>query len=287
MKTILVLTDFSINADYVAHYALELAQKVEAKLLVCNIYEVPAGEETTDRNSGPLRTCEANSVYDLGELVARLKTTLDKQGSGKYFRPDIEQCSEEGMVGLILKDITLKHDVLLAVISAHNSDTFIGYFGRDHAWDIIDNATFPVMVIPYQFRFKLFKQIAFATLLNDMAFPVLESLAELAVLSGAEILVTNVTGEEKATVKQFFNRTSPKINYTKIIYRNIKGTDVAGSLKKLCSYIDIDLLAIVHRRRSFLQQIIGGSITRRMADHPGKPLLIYPCNSVEETLTIF
>ncbi len=67
MKTILVLTDFSINANYVAQYALELAQKIEANLLVCNIYEVPAGEETTDRNSWPLRPCEENSVYDLGE----------------------------------------------------------------------------------------------------------------------------------------------------------------------------------------------------------------------------
>src|ERR1700761_5518406 len=98
MKTILVLTDFSINANYVAHYALELAQKIEANLLVCNIYEVPAGEETTDRNSWPLRPCEENSVYDLGELVARLKTTLDKQEAGKAFRPDIEQCSQEGLV---------------------------------------------------------------------------------------------------------------------------------------------------------------------------------------------
>jgi nucleotide-binding universal stress UspA family protein len=285
MKTILVLTDFSINADYVAHYALELAQKIKAKLLVCNIYEVPAGEETTDRNSWPLRTCEANSVYDLGELVARLKTTLDMQETEGNFRPDIEQCSEEGMVGLKLKDIILKHDVLLAVISAHNRDNLIGYFGRDHAWDIIDNATFPVLVIPYQTRFKPFKRIAFATLMNNTDAGVLESLTRLAKYSNSEILITNVTSDKKEerSMNQFFNQC----DYSKIFYREIIGFNVADCLKRLTDEVEIDLLAIVHRRRSFLQEIIGGSVTRKMADHPGKPLLIYPCSTVEETLTVF
>jgi nucleotide-binding universal stress UspA family protein len=283
MKTILVLTDFSINADYAAQYALELAQKVEANLLVCNIYEVPAGEETTDRNSWPLRACEDNSIYDLGELVARLKTTLDKQDR-KNFRPDIEQCSEEGMVGLKLKDVMSRYDVLLAVISVHNSDTFGGFFARDHTWDIIDNATFPVLVVSYQVRFKPFKRIAFATVMNDTDIKVLESLSGLAKYSGAEILITNVTGEKDAAhnIKQFFGQC----DHSKIFYRDIIGFNVVSSLKRLCGDTEIDLLAIVHRRRSFLQEIIGGSVTRKMADHPDKPLLIYPCSTIEETVTV-
>lgn len=285
MKTILVLTDFSINADYMAHYALELAQKVQANLLVCNIYEVPAGEETTDRNLWPLRACEENSIYDLGELVARLKTTLDKQEAGKNFRPDIVQCSAEGMVGLKLKDIISRYDVLLAVISAHDSDTFTGYFGRDHAWDIIDNATVPVLVIPYQTKFKPFNRIAFATVMNDTDIKVVESLSGLAKYSDAEILITNVTGEKKAdhNIKQFFSQC----DHSKIFYRDIIGFNVVNCLKRLSGDTEIDLLAIVHRRRSFLQEIIGGSVTRKMADHPTKPLLIYPCSTVEETLTVY
>ena len=72
MKTILVLTDFSINADYVAHYALKLAQKIKANLLLCNIYQVPEGEEKTDGKAWPMRVCEENSINALGELMSRL-----------------------------------------------------------------------------------------------------------------------------------------------------------------------------------------------------------------------
>jgi len=58
MKTILVLTDFSINADHAAHYALKLAQRIGANLLLCNMYELPQDITTTDRKNWPLAACE-------------------------------------------------------------------------------------------------------------------------------------------------------------------------------------------------------------------------------------
>jgi nucleotide-binding universal stress UspA family protein len=288
MKTILVLTDFSINANYVAHYALELAQKIEANLLVCNIYEVPAGEETTDRNSWPFRACEENSIADLGELVARLKTSLDKKEAGETFRPDIEQCSQEGLVDIKLNDIASKHDILLAIISEHNRDNFNGFFGRNHAWDIIDNAVFPVLVVPYQVRFKPFKHIAFATLMNDTDIKVLEFLSGLAKYSDSRILITNVRTEEKMARldNKLVNQVSSRIKYPKLTYCNIKGDDVADALITMCENVNIDLIAIVHRRRSFLQEVLGESVTRKMMDHPDRPLLIFPCSSVKETLAV-
>ena len=65
MKTILVLTDFSISADYAADYALALAQSIEANLLLCNIFERPADENTPDRKAWPKQACEENSINDL------------------------------------------------------------------------------------------------------------------------------------------------------------------------------------------------------------------------------
>jgi nucleotide-binding universal stress UspA family protein len=58
MKTILVLTDFSINADYAAHYALKLAQRIGANLLLCNMYKVPKDDRITGRKTSVLAACE-------------------------------------------------------------------------------------------------------------------------------------------------------------------------------------------------------------------------------------
>jgi nucleotide-binding universal stress UspA family protein len=164
MKTILVLTDFSISADYTAQYALALAQQVEANLLVCNIYEAPQGQDIEDHNCRPFPTDKENSIHDLGAVVAHLKTRLDTQKHSKSYRPEIEQCSIEGAVGDELSAIISKRNVILALVSAHTKINFISFLSMDNAWTIIDNASFPVLVIPYQVRFKPFNDIAFANI---------------------------------------------------------------------------------------------------------------------------
>jgi nucleotide-binding universal stress UspA family protein len=118
---------------------------------------------------------------------------------------------------------------------------------------------------------------------------VLESVVGLAKYSNAHILVTNIksVGKEGNLVKQFFDQKSAKVHYPGIIYHEIAGQDVAESLKELSEHVDIDLLVMVHQRHTFFQELFGGSVTRKMADHPGKPLLIFPASSIKETVTVF
>jgi len=288
MKTILVLTDFSINADYVAQYALRIAQEIGAKILLCNIFQVPAGDETTDRSDWPMSACEENSNNDLGAQVAQLKSRLDAEVSGNGFRPEIEQYSREGCLSDTVNQLAETHDILMAVISTHSADKIGEYFNTDNCWDVIDNAAIPVLVIPYQSRFKPFRIIAFGTVMNDTDLNILESLAGLASYSNAEI-VTNVTPEKEMSdkVKQFFNQIPEKINYPHIVYQSIEGNDAVTGLKKLCAHIDVDLLAMVHQKDNIFEKLFGGSVTRKMAKNTNKPLLVFPGSTIMKTLSVF
>ena len=147
---------------------------------------------------------------------------------------------------------------------------------------------FPVLVIPYQVRFKPFRQIAFATLMNDTDTKVLEYLSGLANYSDSRILITNVRTEEKPgrVDNKFGNEVSSRIKYPKLTYCNIKGDNVVDALKTMCETVNVDLIAIVHRRLSFLQEVFGESVTRKMIERPDRPLLIFPCSSVKETLAV-
>ncbi len=289
MKTILVLTDFSINADYVAQYALRFAQEIGANILLCNIYQVPAGDETTDRASWPMQACEENSNNDLGAQVAQLKCLLDTEVSGNGFRPEVDQYSVEGRLSDTVNQLAATHDLLMAVISTHSADKISEYFNTDHCWDVIDNAAIPVLVIPYQVRFKPFRIIAFGTVMNYTDLNILESLAGLASYSNAEIVVANIAPEKEMVnrVKQFFNQVPGKINYPQIIYHSISGQDPVSSLKEFCTYVDVDLLAMVHQKDNFFEKLFGGSITRKMAKKPNKPILIFPGSTIKETLSVF
>lgn len=289
MKTILVFTDFSTNADYVAQYALRFAQDIGANILLCNIFQVPAGAETTQGHRWPMLACEENSVNDLGAQVAQLKSRLDEEVSGNGFKPDIAQYSQKGGLSNALNELAVVKDIVMAMISEHSADKISEYFAADHTWDIVDNACFPVMVIPYQARFTPFRTIAFATAMNYTDINILESLTGLAGYSNAEILVANITSgqKEEHAMEKFFNQIPGKINYPKIIYQTIEAEDISTGLKKLSAHIDIDVLVLVHKKHSFLQNLVNGSITKKIANRPVKPLLIFPCFAVKETLTVF
>lgn len=124
--------------------------------------------------------------------------------------------------------------------------------------------------------------------MNDTDIKVLEYLSGLAKYSDSRIVITNVRTEEKATRvdNKFVNQVSSGIRYPKLTCCNLKGDNVADALKTMCENVNIDLLAIVHRRRSFLQDVFGESVTRKMLERPGRPLLIFPCSPVKETLTV-
>jgi nucleotide-binding universal stress UspA family protein len=292
MKTILVLTDFSINADYAAHYALKFAQKIKADLLLCNIYTVPPNDKNPEPNAWPLNKHEENSIDDLGELLARLKTQVDA-GPTSDFRPDINQCSQEGSVTDTINDIATKNNIFMAIISIHSASYLTTIFSENHTREIIEKANFPVLIIPYQVRYKDYKTIAFATDLTETDTDVLRSLSTLASYSDSEILITNVSNhdtavqEEENSLKKFFGEEVLKIANPKILYKAIKSRSVGDSLRWLSQHIEIDMVVLVHRKQNLFQKLTEGSIIKKMADHPSKPLLIYPYSTIKESLPVF
>jgi nucleotide-binding universal stress UspA family protein len=292
MKTILVLTDFSINADFAAQYALKFAQKIKANLLLCNIYTVPLDDNNPDRRAWPLRIQEEDSINDLGALLASLKTEIDK-GDPEDYRPAINQYSIEGPVIDCVNDIATKNNILMAIISMHGGGFLTTLTTGSHTREIIEKANFPVLVIPYQVRYKDYQTIAFATDMSGTDLKVLKSLGSLAKYSDSDIMITNVDDnhateqEEENSIKKFFDKEVFQMVHPKILYKAIKSKSVSGSLRWLSQHIEIDLMVLVRRKQTFFQKLMEGSTIEKMADHPAKPLLIFPYASLNEPLPMF
>jgi nucleotide-binding universal stress UspA family protein len=292
MKTILVLTDFSINADYTAHYALKLAQKIKANLLLCNIYTAPDVAAGDGRRSWPLGAREEASINDLGEIVARLKTAVDEDEQGD-FRPEIDQYSKEGLIVDVINDIVSSHHIFMAIISVHSSNSFSSSFLSNDAKDIVDEADFPVLLIPYQVKFKSYNRIAFATDMTITDKYVLNSIAGLASYSNADILITHVINnnasvkEEESQLKEFFSNKVPGKSNPVLHYQALKNGSVTNALEKLTQDISIDMLVLIKRPRNIFQKIFERNVISRMLKYSPKPLLIFPNTNVLEALPVF
>jgi len=292
MKTILVLTDFSINADYAAHYALKLAQSIKANLLLCNIYDLPQGSRTFDRKAWPLDVCEKNSIEDLGKLVVRLKSEINNCPH-IHFKPEINQCSLAGSVIDRINEIAGKYQILMGIISKHSAGKLSTVLSGNHTKDIIEEAEFPVMVIPYKARFNGFKKIAFATDLAHNGMDILHSLYGITKYFDSEILITHVATdrlmeiEKEHITKHFFNQETAPPHYPKIYYRAIQNKSVVTGLDWVAEHTDVDLMVLVHRKRNIFQKIFDESVTQKLAASSTKPLLIFPFSRISESLPVF
>jgi nucleotide-binding universal stress UspA family protein len=294
MKTILVLTDFTIRADHAAHYALRLAQDIKANLLLCNVYpEVtvkPASAHTywsTD-NFGQF---EEDSKNDLKELAGRLSKQQANTGNTE-FKPEIEICSKSGPLINAINYLVASRSILMAVIATHNADDYLTFLTGNHAAEILDHANCPVLVVPYQVPFQVFKRIAFATDLTRHR-DVLHTLHNITKCSNPDIFITHVgtaplgTVTEQYILKQLLgedtdhNAACPKLHYTAVQNKNV----VAG-LNDLAEHADIDLMVLVHRKRNFLKKLFQGSVTKQLANHYPKPMLVFPWSHQRESYPV-
>lgn len=296
MKTILVLTDFSIRADHAAHYAVKLAQKIEANVLLCNVFLIPSSSPMASQVAWPMENyelLEEDSSNDLNEIVSRLNDRLDIDTTDGEFRPKISFCSKAGFVADTIDEIATEHHVIMVVIGTHVHHGLGSFLSGDHAKDIIEKAHCPVLLVPDQAAFKDFKKFAFATDLTQTDIDVLHSLSGLAKHFNAEIMVTHIADESELhnqtepRVKIFLGLVSSKVNYRNIYYRAVKGKAIATSLDWLTAHIDFDLLVLVHRKKGFWNGLFEGSVTQKMADHLTKPLLVFPCSKIKDTLPVF
>jgi nucleotide-binding universal stress UspA family protein len=293
MKTILVLTDFSINADHAAYYALKLAQKVEASLMLCNIS--PASyRKSLHVKSGKLfgnyQLPEGDNVEDLSGLAERLNKQLDIEAG---FRPEIDHCSRSGMVGDTVNEIAARCNAIMVVISRHSSNELNTLLLKNHTRDIIEKANCPVLIIPYQAKFTEFKKIAFATDLASSSINALRCLSIFAKYFDSKILITHVSPEnlnfkeESSIIDRFREQVSAVITYPAIDYREIKSKSVVKGLDWLSDHTDIDMIVLIHRKRNFFQKILEASVTQKIAGYLSMPMLVFPHTNVQRPLPVF
>jgi nucleotide-binding universal stress UspA family protein len=295
MKTILVLTDFTIKADHAAHYALKLAQSIKANILLCNVYPEPAAQPISTHtfwvndDNGNL---ERNSLNDLGELAGRLNNVVSKFGDDE-FKPTIELCSKPGPLTLAINYIVASRQITLAVIAMHSAGDFLTFLSGDHANEIIENANCPVLVLPYEVPFKGFKKIAFASDLEHKGADILHSLYGITKYFDSEVIIAHVGMEtlgrvtEEHIVKRFVSKEIVAPHYPKVEYRAIKNKSVIAGLEWLAEHTDIDLMVLVHHKRNFFQKIFEKSVTKQLAGHFIKPMLVFPGTHERESLPVF
>ncbi|WP_345954583.1 universal stress protein [Mucilaginibacter sp. PAMB04168] len=288
MKKIAVLTDFSERSANAAAYALAIACRLKADVLLFHTFLVPSSETMGAQIAWPMEDFEeikAGAEATLQETAQQLSTALDRSKVG--FCPKIECQAQEGNLNACMETSLAGRDVVLLVMANHHKG-FSSLMLGNHTQQVLDNTDLPVLIIPEAASFQNVKKIAVATDLKDDDLQIIHSLANLARPFNAEILLTHVcehTPENMRKVEDFLHKVTNKINYPNIYHREFDEHNTHKGLQDMAGNVQADLMVMVHRRKNFFEQLLGISYSQKLAAESKVPLLVFPYPT--ETLPVF
>jgi nucleotide-binding universal stress UspA family protein len=283
MKKLLVTTDFSDNAKHAAEYGYALAKQIKAGIFLCNIVTIPVESPVSGMVAWPVGEGDILLEGSIDELK-RLKAHLEQKDYSEDFRPPVDYLNETGTVRDIINEVSAHQNVDMVIAGSHQHGGINTFLRGNHTKDLIDACVKPLLIIPETAAFKPIRKIAFASDFKNSETDLEEiyQLIAFARLLDAEILLTHIYNEKDPShrfekgIKQFLSEISNKANYPQIYYRVINESKIESGLDWLCEHGQIDILAMVHRKHGFFDNLLNGSYTHKMANHICIPLLVYP-----------
>lgn len=282
MKTILVLTDFSIKAGFAAEYATHFAIENKVNIVLCNVQEVAVspgfdGDSQVDLSLNQVIRDE--SLLDLLKEAKHLeKIVLD---SDNNFKPLISTVFLAGPLVQVLKDIVIDKGIDLIIIGSHKSTDLARFIYGSHTYSLLDGIDCPLLLVPECLKFKGVTRIIYATDITFDNTKVLNYLVEIANNLGAEISVNHIspTGVpiskyERSVGLTIQNNLSPE--HPPVVYNNIRGDDVKNSLLESISTGNVNMIVLVHKQYDWFENLFHSSITKKMANTAAIPLLVMP-----------
>lgn len=271
MDSILVATDFSPNANAAAEYAVMLAKKMNARVTLFHSFSILFPVPNIPKDIVDPKEFGKAVEAELEKLSVNLSYTAPGVAVDYLCRPgfpvdSIEEVVKERKIDLVvmgIKGTSMINEVL------------VGSFTTD----LINKATFPVLVVPIEARFRVIKHIVFATDCHEIHnYESLHLLKEISQHFGARINTIYIKQDdensvEKEAVRCRLDEYFEGLHYT---FHEALDDDLVNALNEFILKTESEIAVTIPRRHSFFQSIFSGSNTKELAFHTHVPLLALP-----------
>ena len=270
MKTLIVATDFSIEAENAAEYACAAAKYMNTKVVLFNSFSIPLHV-----SNARLPASVFKELLDNNSMMLKKKAT---ELSKKY---SIEVEFESGFVQLReeLRALFIKYDAKMVIMGTTLHSLRQDLFGSTNTTSIL-KLKIPVLAVPLGVKYQPIKKILFVCdFLRGINVRILEEINDFAVSTGSEVEIFHVQNKLK-------NLEDDEVSYSESIteglegishsYKRIESEAVIDEIKNEIKRINADLLIMVPQRYGFWKSLVHRSKTRIMASQSDIPLLSIP-----------
>jgi hypothetical protein len=269
MKTILVINNATPEAGHAAKFALTIAQKMQANLLLANTTRILSTVKVLTDGSLALGTDDA-----LLENLEHLNT------GGDGFKPEITELDASSLNEAQLAEYIYKNDISM-IVKGELDGVQSQVARRDiniHA--VLNKVRCPLLLIPANWHIKDIERMAYISDLRYCRGYIISQMARVAQpwdasISVAHISVDGLPDIEEKHANNVFKAATSSVKYDKLFFNNIKEKDLLTAVDVLINGMHNDLLVLINHRYHF-EEIIGRYITDTLPLNVTVPLLIYP-----------
>lgn len=268
MKTLIVATDFSPEAENALEYAGAAAKDLKAKIVLFNSFTIPAHFT---------RSLFPASALD--ELTRQNQKSLQERAQSLSKKYSIEVAYESALMDIEdrLDSVIAKYDANLVVMGMAKKSLNQDLFGNTTT-EAIAKLTIPVLAIPIHAQYKSIKKILFACdILRGVHGIILERIRTFAEQLNAEVEIFHVHERvQQMDIAKKTEEIDQALQSVKHYYKNVQASAVISEIEKEIKAINADLLIMVPYKYGFWSSLIHTSKTRVMASNSEIPLLSIP-----------
>lgn len=285
MKTLLIATDFSVNARHIAIYGYRLAKQVRANIVLCHALNLPSECLPTTIVAWPPNVYN-DLIQDGKQALEELKARLIADGDIQGYQPEIACIQEAGFVADVLNTAAETHKADLILIGMHSKDALSTFMLGNHTRQMIEASVRPLLLVPQVWTARPVKRIGLSLeLIQDEDNHLIRRLIAFAKLLDAEVVLTHIypKGNEpgpKLIPTDLIGNLSTELDYHKITFKPVKSEHVEDGISWFTQHEHIDILVMMRHDHSFLNEMIKGSDTQRTARRVSVPLFILKPNSL-------
>lgn len=277
IKRILFPTDFSEAARNAFRYALLLADKLEAEVVV--MHAIYPQYEGMDLPVMATQATQKKIEAAKSMLEAFVDTSVEMVADELNNTATIETIVEIGAAASSIASVVVREGIDLVVMGTQGEHTTLEKLFGSVTAEVIQRSRSHVLAIPEEAQLDKLQIMAFATDLKEADPYHIWELTKLLEPFTPILHCVHVRSEKDTSkvldmndLNAFFSNHAPTLQ---IQFHEMQGEDLSVALNEFADTHGVDLLVMTTPYRNFFERLFYKSNTRRMAMHTQIPLLIF------------
>jgi nucleotide-binding universal stress UspA family protein len=273
MKTLVVPTDFSSVSVNAMNYAVDMAQAINAGIVLLHVYNVPVS--FTDSPISPVTTVSVEEMKRTSEeRLEELKKNLVIATAGNiqvYTEARLGNTIEE--LGSICKSV----QPLAIIMGSHGATGLERMIMGSNTLTAMRQLKCPVLVVPPGTTYHGIKKIGLACDFENVvqSTPV-EYIKNIVKEFGADLYVLNVQDIDQEDLEEATMDTvylDAMLEDVKPKYVQLTGKDVVESINSFAEHNNLDLVMIIPKKHRFIDSLLHKSKSKELITHAHIPIV--------------